>query len=132
MSNDQRPRSTPAQIVTACCAVVCALALAATAFLAVLGGMVTAKVVEGLGTAGSEGLVAMAVPASEAVCLNYTTTVLELDDAGLDHDAIVRVIDNAVQGEGADHSALEETREFSIASEDFCGPVRNVLAAAGR
>lgn len=132
MSGDRRPRSTRAQVVTAVCAGLCAVGVGAAGLFAIVGMQIAGAALGGIGSFGTEAAKTLSVPAVESICLNYAATVLELDAAGLDHDAIVRVIDTAMQAEDLNPDEVAELRELSLTSADFCGPVRDVLDAAGR
>lgn len=101
-------------------------------FFALVAGTIATQVAGAVGGGFQEAGGAVAVPAAESVCLNYAATILELDEAGLDPAAIERVIDSAVQVEDADADELAELHEMSLTSESFCGPIQNVLDAAGR
>jgi hypothetical protein len=131
-SGGQRPRSTRAQIVTSVCAALCAVGVTAGALFMVVGVQIAGAVFGGLGSVGDEAVKAVSVPTVETACLNYAATVLDLNAAGLDHDAIVRVMENALSADGLSPDAVAEIRELSLMSADFCGPVRDVLTAAGR
>lgn len=129
MSGREKPTSTRAQIVTATSAVVCVVVAVVTALMAALLTYIAFQVVAAVSSNFEDTGAALAVPATETLCLNYAATVLELEAAGLGHDEITSVIDSAVPVEEVSPSEL---RELSLASQSVCGPVRDVLDAAGR
>lgn len=127
-----RPRSTRAQVVTAVCAALIAAFVFIGGAITVMSLYVAGSILSAFGEGVEGSAAALAVPAVESICLNYATAVLELDAAGLNHDAIVRVIETAVAGADNDPAEMDELRELSLTSADACGPVRGVLDAAGR
>lgn len=129
---ERRPPSTRAQIVTAVCAAFGAVALLVGAMVVWIVATIGGQIIDGIAPAINDSGAAIGVPISEAACLHYASTVLELNDGGMDHDAIVGVIDGGVQAESASPDELAELRELSITSNDACGPVRDILDAAGR
>lgn len=130
--NAKRPPSTVAQIVTATCAAACAAVLAIGAVFAFVVFLLAGGVISGLDSAGTKAMQSLAVPAVESLCLNYTATVLELEEAGLSEDEIGAVIARALPVEDVPENELSELRSLSLASADTCGSVRDVLTAAGR
>lgn len=132
MTERQRPVSTRAEIVTAACVALSAAVVIGGGFAFAVIVYLVFQLAAAFGAGTQDAGEVLAVPAVETLCLNYAATVLELDTAGLDHDAIVDVIESAVQGEDTSSSEMDKLRELSLSNASVCGSVRDVLDAAGR